>query len=243
MEKHILFHYILIFLILLSIIINLFSVEIIAEETNKLKLDFPISIGFALPLFTNLSADILSTFIFNFDNSILFKFHNSAFYFGFYYQFTGCLRLFLDTLNTLFWIVAFPITLPLWFAGIISFPEFHETDFDINGGILTAINIIKKSNLEIDLSLRFGFAYGVYNEILFDYLENSGYVFLPQILIKFPFSKGGIGLDTSYKIIFIFNHGSIKDIIYFPILGIYIFFLDFDNNFSINIYKTFKEIK
>lgn len=210
--------------ILLLILIGLFSIDIIGSDHNNIPIDFPFSINLTLPIFTNINSELFNSVLFDMDFSFIY-YTKSVIYLGVYLEMMSSVMFMVKSLETIFWIACSPFLLLFYLVEGYSpwpFPTFPKTALDVNFGLITGIKVVDKTNLKINFSLKLGL--GFYTDEYLDYEQNTGVFLIPQILIKFPLSKGGIGINTSYKLIFVRSGNHPEMMIFYPYLGVYFYF-------------------
>lgn len=217
----------IVILAFILLLILSFSNEIMANEFKLFStissifdsIDFPFSINFPLPLFSNLSLESFSSFLFDIDFAVLYHL-NSFLRLGLYLECMFGFFTLIDTFEILAWTLSWFMLLPLIFEW--PFPEFHETAFDFHFGIVLNLEVIKLDNFKIDLVCKIG--YGNFSCDLMNYEQSIAFFFIPELILKFPFSRGGIGIDIGYQLSLITEGFYKGQLYYFPEIGIYFYF-------------------
>ncbi len=181
------------------------------------QLSFNMTVGFPFPILTNISSEVFESLMVFADMDLCYLRNNNLIV-GIYTEFLMTTQFFLDTYETLFWILFFPISIFLAREGIWPFPTFHDTFINLNIGPVIGIRILNEQKTIIDLLVKIGIGNLSYSKVSY---QGLAFNLIPNLLIKFPFGKfGGFTMVIGYNVIILKNPLDNEKILYYPFLGI-----------------------
>ncbi len=197
---------------LFFIFLILFSTECLAQ------IDFSTSIGLVLPFFTNYQPDVLNSILFTVTFDVIYHL-SDKFFIGLYLENMMGIVALLDAIEATFWILLFPISIPLALTGCWPFPDFHESAILISTGGLIGIVLIDKEEFDLNFFIRLGI--GPYMDNLTNYEGDLAIDIEPNIVFNYLINRRfKIGITVAFNYLYIFNESLAIKYRYFPAINV-----------------------